>query len=145
MDEYGGSRFADSPYETQAMRVLRARFTVRWMMIATAVLGITLAIVIPVIRKAELERLRTDYRKLQILHVDACNESARGELEARISLDSWVVHHQGHVDPLQAGELKLHASRMALKRDYHQQLADKYGGAVRRPWLPVKPDPPVPK
>ena len=39
-------------------------------------------------------------------------------------------------------------SRLAYHRrraDYHAELAQKYTRAASRPWLPVEPDPPMPK
>jgi|SRR5215467_5754768 len=53
----------------------------------------------------------------------------------------------GHADML--GTPRFPRETFALRRkrviDWHREMARKYRGAARHPWLPVEPDPPKPE
>jgi hypothetical protein len=70
-----------------------------------------------------------------------------------LDLDPKVTHEfrtyrRGLIqDGEERAGVRLELAMAFLRRlvDYHEQLATKYDRARRRPWLPVEPDPLVPK
>ena len=69
------------------MRLPRAKFTLAWLMALVAVLGIALSLTIPLLRRAEVERLRTEYRRQVRLNMDRRNDYRKDSLDAKILLD----------------------------------------------------------
>jgi hypothetical protein len=104
------------------VRLPRVGFTVRRMMVAVAVGGVTLGCWIEVLRIA---RLASDFRSKAL----AC---AQGEKFCRACLAKGTPAFAGW------GSWQ---ERLA----YFTAMKDKYEHAARYPWLPVPPDPPEPE
>jgi hypothetical protein len=104
------------------MRLTRARFTIRRMMVVVAVIALLLGAAAILRRQAHLQQL-ADY------HAETARQlrSSHGSI---IRPDGAYVH------------VPLTPPRLA---DYHEDLARKYERAARYPWLPVEPDPPEPE
>jgi hypothetical protein len=108
------------------MRLPSVRFTVRRMMITVAVVALWL---IPITFMERQHR----FRRLAQYHRDA------GGGPFFISL----LSPEGEA---YLNELGRKASLLSPERlKWHRELADKYGQAAARPWLPVSPDPPPPE
>jgi hypothetical protein len=96
------------------------RFTVRWLMVAVAIVGIVLG---PLVY---LGRRSSRFRQISWVHERAMTDGA---------IEAARLKRRG--DP---------RSKLAYARaDYHQALWLKYFRAARHPWLPIEPDPPEPE
>ena len=102
------------------MRWPRVRFTVRWTMVAVAVVGLLLASAIMLRRSREFGSRAEEQADFEAGSLEYADD-ARGE--------------RGDRQRVERGEL------MAT---YHRGLKLKYERAARFPWLPVAPDPPEP-
>jgi hypothetical protein len=115
------------------MRIPRFRFTVRRMMVAVAVVAVLSWLGSVGVRRAECRRLvRTHEELCRALSAEI--GVFRGQLRigrsddvlARVQLESAIMER-----------------RPALNKEI--ALTERYRRAMRRPWLPVEPDPPPPK
>ena len=104
------------------MRLPRVQFTIGWLMVAVAIIAVLLRSVAIPRRRAHLQGL-VDY------HAEM----------ARITRNSHgtIIRPNGVYAHVPLGPPRL--------ADYHEAMAAKYEQAARSPWLPVDPDPPVPK
>jgi hypothetical protein len=97
------------------------RFTIRWMMVLVASVGLTLGSI------AWLGRRSEDFRRTAKRHELAL----RGLYQPAANAD---------------GEhLAIPEVPYGPRYDYHAALKQKYERAARNPWLPVEPDPPEPR
>ncbi len=126
------------------MPLPRVRFTVRRMMVAVAIVAVSLAFVTMwnraftfgqiAIEHAERERA---FRGTTSLILDYHSRLQTGKLD--------------RFDPRPVDPDKPNASFDELaedserRADYHSQLTEKYRLAALYPWLPVPPDPPEPE
>jgi hypothetical protein len=99
------------------MRLPRVQFTLRRLMVAVAIVGLTVGIGI------EGERRRSRFLRIAIDHSH--------QAILRLSGNTW--------SPLRMVEMQ------KAYAHYHDLMAQKYKRAARYPWLPVAPDPPKPK
>ncbi len=103
------------------MPLPRVRFTVRWMMAAVAILGVTLGFYAWSRRRSEAFAIR------------------------------WIHHYgkatDSGIELVKTGRMGDAARAAMLRRrmDWHCDMWQKYGHAARYPWLPVPPDPPEPE
>ncbi len=104
------------------MRLPRVQFAIGWMMVAVAIIALLLGSVAIPRRRAFLQGL-ADY------HAERARIT-RNSHGSIIRPDGVYVH------------VPLAPPRLA---DYREAMAAKYERAARSPWLPVDPDPPVPK
>jgi hypothetical protein len=123
------------------MRLLRVRFTVRWMMIATAIVGVASGGWTNFWRYWELSQ---KYR----LKADSAASGAHAHLAMASSWDSLAARKK--VDPASNKfSLKLMQDQAAMNRkwyEYERAQVIKYERAACYPWLPVEPDhPPEPE
>lgn len=120
----------------------RLRVHLRTLLIGVAVPGSVLAMI------AEGQRRRDLFRRL----ADGHRSTARSYDDAH---GCWhVAPWPSEADRLAAEETRM-AARARIKAspagyrlrvaDYFWSLAKKYESAARYPWLPVTPDPPLPK
>jgi hypothetical protein len=119
------------PDETPAMQIPRARFTVRRMMVAVAIVGVLLAV-------GELMRRRAVY----------LDRAERYQSMAKPRF-GWTPPFDANEAEVRKAIAEFRATREAdLNRPEVQRwlrLARKYDHAARYPWLPVAPDPPEPE
>ncbi|MHB1558831.1 MAG: hypothetical protein ACYC61_15370 [Isosphaeraceae bacterium] len=106
------------------MRIPRARFTIRWLMIGIAITGAVLALAVECRRRHD-RFLSLAAHHLACIHIvnTACNLSQTqineyGE-DVRRRSNAWIR--------------------------WHREMAMKYRRAAARPWLPVEPDAPEPR
>jgi hypothetical protein len=106
------------------MPLPRARFTIRWMLLAVAGAGIVLG------ASVELRRRHDRFLRLAKHH----------EASSRIT---WVrgIHTYSATNDL--GEDVMRWS--SAKIEWHRRLGERYRRAASSPWLPVEPDPPEPE
>jgi hypothetical protein len=119
------------------MRLPRVRFTVRRMMVATAVLAISLFSGIWLTR---MGRLAGIYEQRALHH-------AQQERATRQAIEDQLAHIQRIARYPEKDPSYLHLQQLQHKNpsaDYHAAMSDKYELASRRPWQPVTPDPPPP-
>jgi hypothetical protein len=109
------------------MRVPRVRFTIRWLMIAVAVVGTVLGVVLE--RRSRFLRL-ADYHRSQI--VGAHRVQA-------------LMRNGGCVTFWMDAKGRTVSSPQEAKDRWHTELSSKYVLAARCPWLPVESDPPEPE
>jgi hypothetical protein len=119
------------------MRLPRVRFTVRRVMVATAVQAISLFSGIWLTR---MGRLAGIYEQRAVYH-------AQQERAIRQAIEDQWAHIQRIARYPEKDPLYLHLQQLQDKNpsaDYHAAMSDKYELASRRPWQPVTPDPPPP-
>src|SRR5579862_1676552 len=100
----------------------RPRFTVRRLMVAVAIVGISLGL-------EGIRRRKAEYSKRWEYH--------RGNnVQGRMDLtDGLFRMHRG-------GPIPFRELARESQIQYHGKMARKYERAARYPWLPVAPDPP---
>ena len=110
------------------MRLIRVRFSVRMMMVGVAVVGVVLG------GWAVIERRRQDFRRLSSAHIDRVIGLGVGfGPPSGLGLLSWGP-----------GGRSL-TKRERLADEWNLKMHFKYERAAHYPWLPVAPDPPLPK
>ena len=109
------------------MHLPRLRFTVRRMMLAVAILACILAVAAMAFRSYEGKRRVALFRALAEYHM---------MMEWKSKREIYGTDSAGH---------HRHFSAPTPRNDFHRQMREKYERAARDPWLPVAPDPPVPK
>jgi hypothetical protein len=98
------------------------RFTVRRIMVAVAIVALIIWI-------HDLMERRS--RLLKLTHIYICEQY----------LTDLELVHASVAGPSKAAELDAVRRRI----EYNRSMVRKYTRAARYPWLPVEPDPPVPK
>jgi hypothetical protein len=134
--------------EASAMKLPRVRLTVRLLMVAVAVVGVSLGLI---------------KRRFEFLQVADHHDS-----RISVSMDGGItsqgnIHHQnGRGDfifdeplivliPKGVSEDEMRRRMLTARRrleanqDWHKAMRRKYQLAASRPWLPVASDPPEPK
>ena len=106
------------------MRLPRARFTIRWMMLAVAGAGTILG------ASVELQRRHDRFLRLANHH----------EASSRIN---WSCGKRSYDATNDLGEDVRGWSSARI--EWHRLLGAKYRRSASRPWLPVEPDPPEPE
>lgn len=125
----GGSYHSDSAieHEGSVMRVPRVRFTIRSLMIAVAVVGTVLGVVLE--RRSRFLRL-AEYHRSQIVGAH---------------LVQALMRNRGCVTYWMDANGRTVSSAQPAKDQWHNELSSKYLLAARCPWLPVEGDPPEPE
>ena len=105
-----------------SMSLPRVQFTIGWLMVAVAIIALLLGFVAIPRRRVRLQELADHHAE-----------------RARITRNSHgsIIRPNGVYVHVPLGPPTL--------ADYHEAMAAKYELAARSPWLPVDPDPPVPK
>jgi hypothetical protein len=116
--------------ETLVMNLPRARFTMRRMMVAIALLGSSFGVL------ATIERRRASFERLGWYHRDQVISVLAGFPGA----DGNYLYEPTDVDQ-QGNTVSDHQREIDR---WHESLAQKYWTAARYPWLPVSPDPSAP-
>ena len=101
------------------MRLTSVRFTIRQLMLAVAILGVS----IELLRRHDQFLRRAEYHEASVSITLACGPghySATNELGEDVR--SWSL----------------------TRIEWHHRLGEKYRRAASSPWLPVEPDPPQP-
>ena len=112
------------------MRLPRVRFTVRRIMAAVGLVGMTLAVGVECKRRAD--RFRSSA------------ESHRSRIDAMLwGANSYYSGHELDRGRFWHADGKEFTLRELDRLDWHRRLQGKYLRAARRPWLPVEPDPPA--
>jgi hypothetical protein len=104
------------------MRLLRPRFTLRWLLVAVAVAGTALVGWEDAIRRRSKEYSERAFQ---------CWAKAAA---------TRLIRLRGASPAKTAALLR----RQAVRRDWYARLQQKWERAARSPWLPVAPDPPPP-
>jgi hypothetical protein len=131
------------------MRLPRVRFTVRRLMIAVAIVGVLLAAGLEArwmhrkyreyATRASLhsycERLYSEWASSDIKK--EADRRSKFEKNGQAGFDDWVLHLADYYGR--------RAAKETLWANYHARMKSKYEVAMRRPWLPVEPDPPEPE
>jgi hypothetical protein len=112
----------------------RPRFTVRRMMVATAVVAALLGRAAGVRRRGESFRHRAEYHLWADGHL---TDEAGGPLGCSTGLE------EGDIERIFCGRGPREC-RAFHAAEYHYALSEKYLKAAERPWLPVAEDPPPP-
>ena len=110
------------------MKLHRARFTVRRMMVAVAIVGVIVGGWIEIAkgrRRARFDELSQEYY-LRMLNCSVITYSGPGG---------------AHFEEL----VKAKEARNAKPLAYYAEMFRKYRSAARYPWLPVAPDPAEPQ
>jgi hypothetical protein len=128
------------------MRMPRLRFTVRRMMVAVAIAAIPLAAITRGRHLAAVERRhRTEaascIERFESLNLAmplkpgaTCGGDVKDKDDDEIERDLELTFGRGSA-----------MYRTFRLWRHHRDLAERYQAARRRPWLPVEPDPPLPK
>jgi hypothetical protein len=112
------------------MPILRPRFTLRWLMAVVALVAIGAW-------SWRLVTLREqEYQRLAKWHFSNVLITASEAMPCRLAIDGG----QGDLE-----EAKARLARLEQKMAYHQRLLAKYERAAARPWIPLEPDPPMPR
>jgi len=105
------------------MRLPHVLFSVRCLMIATALAGISLGLIG---RRSRALTLAEHHRSAIVSEGWACSRSS-----------SFRFYTDGQGRPATAEQFK--------KSEWHRKLYSKYRLATNYPWLPIEPDPPEPE
>ena len=109
------------------MRKPRPRLTIRRLMVAVAMMGVMLGLVVGLWHRSE------NYRRGALTHAG----------EALLCEDAaWGVVRMTNGSKEEAAS---QAGALLLLKAHHEAMREKYERAARHPWLPVAPDPPEPK
>jgi len=112
------------------MRRPRMRVTILGMMMVVATAGSVVGVLA---RQRRFESL-VAYHRSKVIHVDLRYESTVIDGNGNShTTEFWLGNHGKNLTRAEAEE-----------SDWHAALAEKYGTAAARPWLPVEPDPPPP-
>jgi hypothetical protein len=119
------------------MRLPRARFTIRWLMVAVAGAAILLT----------AEKLRRVWRERSLKAAEYAAEAKSWSDDAS-KVERMMVKPRSRSDAASRQRL---ADLDDVARNYrdhersYRELASKYDRAAARPWLPIESDPPEPK
>jgi hypothetical protein len=115
------------------MRLPRVRFTVRWLMVAVAIV----ALAFPLFRMARFYRM----------HLHAALSHREWEKFHALELKNVALtEYAPSVSPQRRREMTEQSiSRARNRQRYHAELKRKYERAATHPWDPVEPDPPMPE
>ena len=145
------------------MKLPRPRFTLRWLMVAVAIIGITIGFEIGRKRRAKyLESAQhcADMERLVQGTAELYERFARGkrvqadlfrQTEANLVIlaklgvkpDSEIIRGDPLASEDEANQSDLAASKEREKMAYWARMKAKYERAARFPWLPIKPNPPI--
>src|SRR5271170_1064681 len=123
--------------------MLKVRFTVRWMMVAVAIVALIIGCQLQYTR---LQRLSEQYEGRVI---NAKRLVAQARLTASFSHEDWLSHCR-EIDRMNRKHPPFQIARgypPELSKEliaYGESIRLKYERAARYPWLPVRPDPPRP-
>lgn len=106
-------RIGTLPLEARAMRLSRVRFTVRWIMVAVAVVALVMA----------------PYRRWAYCRIQAGRHEQRWQ-----SLHGWVLKCGGCLCWFADGKSGSDWLREGIR---HHKMAEAYEDAACRPWLPL--------
>ncbi len=110
---------------TATMRLLRVRFSARWLMIAVALLVISLGLMQ---RRSRALALAEHHRSQIVSQIWVCGKGS-----------SRIYHY--YVDGLGNPP----TTRQIKSSEWHRKLYSKYLRASHYPWLPIESDPPEPE
>jgi hypothetical protein len=123
------------------MRLPRVRFTVRRLMVAMAIVGLLVGLMM---RHLHFRRM-ADYHDSRVVESFEIGRPPRepGSLESAPA-SITVYNHFGRLVG-RAGKTRDGLKRLMSLSDWHEVMRRKFEYAARRPWLPVEPDPPEPE
>ena len=142
------------------MRLPQARFTLRWMMLAVAGVGIILGVSIELRRRherfsrlAELHEARREalYMIAGGPHLNGGQQTPGPSSRIVLTISGDDIHLNGGQQipgpsPRFFNALNENVTDWSEARfEWHRRLGKKYRRAASRPWLPVWPDPPEPR
>jgi hypothetical protein len=104
----------------------RFRFTIRRMMIAVAIVGLTLGLAGLWRRSKDLRRLAEEHDNLEQSILPVVIDAASTPSDPRLPQGASI-------------------RSLLCQAEYHRKLSRKYWRASARPWLAVEADPPEPK
>ena len=110
--------------EGTAVRIPRFRFTIRWMMVAVAIVAVALGMKVLNDRASGYRSRASDHR----LEAEFHNKPSHMEM---MKVDGTLL------DLVEPPNLP--------RVEFHNRMSRKYARAARYPWLPVEPDPPGPE
>jgi hypothetical protein len=119
------------------MRLPRARFTIRWIMVAVAIVAILLT----------AEKTRRVWRERSLKAAEYATE-AKSWSDDAANVERMMVKPRSRSDAASRQRL---AELEEVARNYrnhersNRELASKYARAAARPWLPIERDPLEPK
>jgi hypothetical protein len=113
----------------------RVRLTVRWLMIAVAIVAL-------IVFCEQTRRRWLDYRARYEDYEFFAREMRASAEHPRLGLCGMG----GQLGERELAELLLEEAESSLRyAAYFDAMRAKYDAAMRRPWLPVAPDPPEPE
>jgi hypothetical protein len=157
----------DPPELTEdAMRAIRMRLTMRGMMVAVAILGLAMGVVIQAYRWRERSRYYDG--RATLLELDARWERSQADWSGKQAERTWESLKRYQTDPAYRQKVERMTfafgpggyiarrdgflareeqatARSRRRADYYATLVAKYRRAARYPWLAVTPDPPEPE
>jgi hypothetical protein len=110
------------------MKLPRLRFTVKWMMVAVAITGVIAALGERTVRFRQIAGRHERMSQTATIH------SFDPITKTKVTSPIYMVL----TDPKTG-------SPFPCPEQWHHEMAVKYEYAARHPWLPVDPDPPMPK
>jgi hypothetical protein len=147
------------------MRILRPRFTLRWLMVLVALVGVAAW-------GWRMVKLRQVYLQIALTHA---NQASRTEAKRKFQADSLIalayvlegkkagIHRDAVVSgknsfsviptsswtvaeaERQVSNMRKRLALTSRRLEHDIRLKAKYERAARYPWLPVEPDPPMPE
>ena len=120
------------------MRLPRVRFTVRLLMIVTAVVAVWFWVLFTCQRHAR-------YQTLLDIHADGVSRAEGSVLVNAPRID--LLRRRGTRDPraaAEAAEVTETVKYMRQLATHHEHMRQKYTSALWHPWSAVEPDPPEP-
>jgi hypothetical protein len=119
------------------MRLPRLRFTIRWLMVAVAVMATLLM----------AEKMRRAWHERSLKAAEYAAEAKSWSDDAS-KVESMMVRPRSRSDAASRQRLAELGEVARNYRDHERsnwELASKYARAAARPWLPIERDPPEPK
>lgn len=136
------------------MQLPRLRFSLRWMMVAVAILAIAIGAWRMKLRRDEFAH-KSLLHGLIVFEIDALEQQIRVTEEGRLQVEASLKRavEDGDMTPQQASESKPEGSaaeyeaelqRLRKERSRSEKLQRKYKRAADYPWLAVEADQPEP-
>src|SRR5687767_7860823 len=113
------------------MKYPRARFTIRWLMIAVAIVGLILVGEI-------IRRRQGSYRASVAYH-------ANEERRMRLLLRGGFIHEMDETGKRRRMQIGRNLDREQVRERwlFHSVMKDRYQRVARFPWLSIRSDPPM--
>jgi hypothetical protein len=139
----------------RAVRLTQLRFTLRWSMVAVALLALGMGAIVwglKMRRQASYYASQAEVHKraesvFRTLHADALQNVQALEALHRARGDKYsaLPRERRESQPDRLTELRVFEAQLDRKATHHDALNRKYKRAASYPWLTVEPDPPEPE